>query len=48
MLVTPRRVTKIFVLSDVVTFLIQGGGAGLVTNDNANVAKAGEKVRHIL
>ncbi|CUA71295.1 hypothetical protein RSOLAG22IIIB_09469 [Rhizoctonia solani] len=40
----PQILTKVFVASDVATFLVQGSGGGMVASDNPNTKKIGEKV----
>jgi hypothetical protein len=42
LLVPAHRITLAFVISDVVTFLIQGAGGGMLTNHD--LANIGEKV----
>lgn len=45
LLVNPAKITKIFVASDITTFLIQASGGGLSTADNVSTAIAGSHVR---
>jgi len=43
-LVRPNRVARIFVGSDIITFLVQGGGGGLQASNNQSSVKAGAKI----
>lgn len=47
MLVSPQRVTLVFVMSDVTTFLIQAAGGGISASAHTDVSKAelGSRVR---
>ncbi|KAF7289290.1 hypothetical protein MIND_01390600 [Mycena indigotica] len=47
LLIRPTRIVRIFVWSDVLTFLIQAGGGTMLTNDNPNTRKLGSKVAMI-
>lgn len=40
----PRKITLIFVLSDVATFLIQAAGGGLSISDNQKTSNAGQNI----
>lgn len=40
----PRRIVRIFVWSDVITFLLQGGGSGVTAMNNGTVANIGKYV----
>ncbi|KAL5640449.1 hypothetical protein ACGC1H_007635 [Rhizoctonia solani] len=43
--IRPNILTKVFVLSDFLTFLLQaGGGGGMMTGDNANMRNIGSKL----
>ncbi|KAJ1305511.1 hypothetical protein OPQ81_000518 [Rhizoctonia solani] len=42
--ISARRLTKIFVISDVVTFWIQAGGGGLTASSDENMRNIGSKV----
>ncbi|CAL1712149.1 unnamed protein product [Somion occarium] len=41
LLITPRRITLVFVLSDVVTFLVQAAGGAISISNNVDTAKFG-------
>lgn len=43
-LLKPAKLTRTFVLGDVLSFMIQGGGAGLSVVQNANMAKWAERI----
>jgi hypothetical protein len=43
-IIPPRWLTKIFVFGDVFSFLIQGGGAGLMVQGKADSMKTGQNV----
>ncbi|KIY49274.1 RTA1-domain-containing protein [Fistulina hepatica ATCC 64428] len=43
-IVNPRRITRIFVCSDITTFLIQAAGGGLSTTQNYNMSLAGSHI----
>ncbi|KAL1406128.1 hypothetical protein Q8F55_007811 [Vanrija albida] len=40
----PSRVSWVFVISDILTFLVQGGASGLAASDNRNTSNVGQKV----
>jgi hypothetical protein len=42
--VKPRRVTKLFVTGDILSFLIQGGGGGMMMVQNPELAKWAERL----
>ncbi|EUC56584.1 RTA1 domain protein [Rhizoctonia solani AG-3 Rhs1AP] len=44
LLIRPNILSKVFVLSDVFTFLLQAAGGGMVTGDNANMRNIGSKL----
>ncbi|KAJ7618008.1 RTA1 like protein-domain-containing protein [Roridomyces roridus] len=44
MFIRPSRIVRIFVWSDVATFLLQGGGGGLTASNNPSTANIGTKV----
>ncbi|WOO83636.1 Protein RTA1 [Vanrija pseudolonga] len=44
MFIRPSRVSWVFVISDIVTFLVQGGASGIASSDNKNTANVGEKI----
>ncbi|KAB5591051.1 Protein RTM1 [Ceratobasidium theobromae] len=44
LLIPPRILTKIFVISDVGTFFVQAAGGGMTAGDNLNMRKIGKKV----
>lgn len=44
LLIRHSRITKIFVWSDVFTFLLQSGGGGLTAMDNVKLANLGSTV----
>lgn len=44
LLIKPRFLTRVFVTSDVVTFLVQGSGGGLIASDDPSKSKIGDKV----
>ena len=44
LLISPRRITLVFVLSDVTTFLIQGGGSGLSISNSPSMRDIGSHV----
>ncbi|CUA71986.1 putative protein C17G6,02c [Schizosaccharomyces pombe 972h-] [Rhizoctonia solani] len=44
LLVPHRLLTKVFVISDVVTFLAQAAGGGMTAGDNANMQNVGKKI----
>ncbi|RSL79118.1 hypothetical protein BHE90_006586 [Fusarium euwallaceae] len=43
-MVKPSRLTKLFVLGDVLSFMVQGGGAGMGVVQNQSVAKWAERI----
>jgi len=43
-LIRPNRVARLFVCSDIVTFLVQGGGSGLQASSNVTTIKLGQRV----
>ncbi|KAB5522893.1 RTA-like protein [Coniochaeta sp. 2T2.1] len=43
-IIRPRWLTKIFVTGDVLSFMIQGGGAGIMVGGDGNSMKTGENV----
>ncbi|KAH8654158.1 RTA1 like protein-domain-containing protein [Ilyonectria robusta] len=43
-LIRPTRLTKTFVTGDILTFMIQGGAAGIIVVQNATLAKWGERI----
>ncbi|OCH94121.1 RTA1-like protein [Obba rivulosa] len=44
LLIAPTKIARVFVISDVVTFLIQAGGASLSTAKTESALKAGEHI----
>ncbi|KAJ7759638.1 RTA1 like protein-domain-containing protein [Mycena metata] len=44
MFIRPARVATIFVWSDVITFLVQAGGGGLLVSKNINTAMSGKRI----
>ncbi|TFK35274.1 RTA1 like protein-domain-containing protein [Crucibulum laeve] len=44
LLIRPRRITIIFVISDITTFFIQAGGGGLSASKDASMSKLGSNV----
>ncbi|KAJ7604492.1 RTA1 like protein-domain-containing protein [Roridomyces roridus] len=44
MFIRPSRIVRIFVWSDVATFLLQGGGGGLTASNNPDTANIGTKI----
>jgi len=44
LLVAPNRITKIFVASDVITFLIQAAGGSISTSNNPTTAEPGSHI----
>ncbi|KAJ7614828.1 RTA1 like protein-domain-containing protein [Roridomyces roridus] len=44
MFIRPSRIVRIFVWSDVATFLLQGGGGGLTASNNPSTANIGKTV----
>ncbi|KAF7374495.1 hypothetical protein MSAN_00334100 [Mycena sanguinolenta] len=44
LIIRDSRITKIFVWSDVITFLLQSGGGGLEATKNASTANLGNKI----
>ena len=43
-LINPTKITLIFVLGDVVSFVVQAGGAGMSVVQNANISKWADRV----
>ncbi|KIM74982.1 hypothetical protein PILCRDRAFT_827692 [Piloderma croceum F 1598] len=43
-LIRPNRVARLFVCSDIITFLVQGGGGGLETSNNRTTGKIGVRI----
>ncbi|KAL2886228.1 Protein RTA1 [Ceratocystis lukuohia] len=43
-MIRPSRLAKTFVIGDVLTFFIQGGGAGMMVSQSQNSVKLGEKI----
>jgi len=43
-LIRPNRVARLFVCSDIITFLVQGGGGGLQASSNQTSVKLGQRV----
>ncbi|CAE6477716.1 unnamed protein product [Rhizoctonia solani] len=44
LLIRPNILTKVFVISDVLTFFMQAAGGGMTAGDNANMRNIGSKV----
>ncbi|EMD40747.1 hypothetical protein CERSUDRAFT_111327 [Gelatoporia subvermispora B] len=44
LLIAPNKIARVFVISDVVTFLIQAGGASLSTAKTASALRSGEHI----
>ncbi|KAL0574678.1 hypothetical protein V5O48_007294 [Marasmius crinis-equi] len=44
LLVSPRRITLIFVASDIITFLIQAAGGSITTSNDFNLVKIGSRI----
>ncbi|KAF8597909.1 RTA1-like protein [Ceratobasidium sp. AG-I] len=44
LLLKPSIITKVFVASDIITFMVQAGGGGLIASSNTNTSKIGEKI----
>ncbi|CUA69523.1 Protoporphyrin uptake protein 1 [Saccharomyces cerevisiae S288c] [Rhizoctonia solani] len=44
LLIRPNILTKVFVFSDIFTFLLQAAGGGMMTGDNANMRNIGNKL----
>ncbi|TXT08785.1 hypothetical protein VHUM_02913 [Vanrija humicola] len=44
MFIRPSRVSWVFVISDIVTFLVQGGASGLAASDNRDTSNIGQKI----
>ncbi|KDN39359.1 hypothetical protein RSAG8_08876, partial [Rhizoctonia solani AG-8 WAC10335] len=44
LLIRPNILTKVFVISDVFTFLMQAAGGGMTAGDNANMRNIGSKI----
>ncbi|KAJ3485770.1 hypothetical protein NLI96_g4730 [Meripilus lineatus] len=47
LLISPRRITLVFVLSDVFTFLMQATGGSITISNNADTIKMGQNIRSV-